>query len=111
MMRQRLYGLAGAIMLLSVPAVAHAQMAPCAPHQALALALEASFGEQRVSVGALDSDRVLELWTTENGATWTLLAVNVEGMACIVATGTGWATAEPEEATPAVPLPAKRREA
>jgi len=32
----------------------------------------------------------VELWRTEDGATWTLLNVGAEGVACISAAGKNW---------------------
>ena len=102
---------AGAALLLAVTTAANAQNPPCGPRDALATALERGFGEQRLSHGVLDSGALLELWTAQDGSTWTLLTVRPDGIACVVATGNSWSMPTPRDVYFDGPPPPKRRNA
>ena len=52
--------------------------------------LNGRYSEQPVSAGLETGGRLLELFTTEDGETWTLVMTSPNGMACAVATGIGW---------------------
>ncbi len=103
--------LAGTALLLGATSAANAQNPPCGPRETVATALEQGFGEERVSHGVLDSGALLELWAARDGATWTLLAVRPDGVACVVATGNSWTMPTPRDVYFDGPRPPKRRDA
>ena len=69
---------------------AEARPVACAPHDALAERLGSRFAEAPVSKGLASSGKLMELFTSEDGDTWTLVLTEPEGVSCIVASGKYW---------------------
>lgn len=63
---------------------------PCADHEALARLLGERWRERRTAFGLAANGRLIELYTSRDGATWTMVAVAPGGPSCIVAAGRGW---------------------
>lgn len=77
------------LLLLALPAQAE-DVQRCLPRDEMAGILKSHFGE--ISQGQFlvaNENGVLEMFGADRG-TWTLLAVNRDGLACIVATGELW---------------------
>lgn len=70
----------------------------CAQHGTMVENLADKYGEQKTSAG-LTGQQVMEVYANPETGTWTVLMVNAEGLACMVAAGTIWLTFE-SEATP-----------
>lgn len=51
--------------------------------------LELRFGEIQQGTGLVSTNRVLELWRSQDG-TWTILMTRPDGRTCIMAAGEGW---------------------
>ena len=62
----------------------------CAPHDKMLRLLEQRHNERVVEIGVVHGGSLLELLTSENGDTWTLLTVRPSGISCVVATGVHW---------------------
>ena len=62
----------------------------CAHHDQMVKRLGAKFTEVPVSLGLAASGHVLEVFTTRDGETWTLVATAPEGKSCIMAAGKYW---------------------
>jgi hypothetical protein len=63
----------------------------CAPYADIAKELASQY--QEYPTAAATSGRgslAVELWKTSDGETWTLIAIQKDGMACIVAGGNDW---------------------
>ena len=69
---------------------AEAQQVACAPHDAMAERLGARFAEAPASKGLASSGKLVELFTSEDGGTWTLVLTEPRGVSCIVAAGKYW---------------------
>ena len=69
---------------------AEAQQVACAPHDAMAKRLGARFAEVPASKGLASSGKLVELFTSEDGGTWTLVLTEPRGVSCIVAAGKYW---------------------
>jgi hypothetical protein len=102
----RLLVAALAVLFLLVPArpagaVVPAAVArlPCADHEALRALLGKRWQERRTAFGLAGNGRLLELYTSPDGTTWTLVAVAPEGRSCIVAAGRGWIRTLPRAGT------------
>lgn len=63
---------------------------PCAPRGALIEKLETGYHESRSGAGLKTQTQILEIWTSAETGTWTVLITRVDGSSCIVASGTNW---------------------
>ena len=62
----------------------------CVPYVVAAEMLATKHKERLVMTGAWQGGAHIELWRTADGATWTLLQVNAQGVACVGAAGKDW---------------------
>jgi hypothetical protein len=70
--------------------------AVCARRDALLTALAHRYREQPKALGLSSSGVVIELMTSGEGKTWTLLLTQPDGTSCIIATGEAWQPAPQE---------------
>ncbi len=88
--------LAAFALLLAAPptltAAPHARPADtvCADHDQLVQSLADQYKESPREVGLTGNGDVVELTTTADGRTWTLLITRSDGTACIIAAGEAW---------------------
>ncbi|HMG49883.1 MAG TPA: hypothetical protein VK597_04755 [Inquilinus sp.] len=75
--------------LLAVPAAA--QQGPCAPYEIIAASLNERYHEAPVARMLADQGFVIEVLASADGATFTVLGVQPNGTACLLATGQGFA--------------------
>lgn len=61
----------------------------CYPRDAIHAHLAQRFGEQPAGVGVA-AGQLVELLTRPDGASWTILVVRPDGLACPVAAGEDW---------------------
>ena len=59
--------------------------------------LAAKYQEHPVARGLNANGTVIEVLSTDNGATWTILATMPNGRACVLAVGEGWVVLPPGE--------------
>ncbi len=52
--------------------------------------LAQKYREAPVAVGVTNSGGLVEVLTTGDGNTWTIIVSNPDGMSCLVAAGEGW---------------------
>jgi hypothetical protein len=62
----------------------------CAPYESVRRALFEQHGESAVGAGRDDRELVVQLFATSDGATWTLVIIRPDGIACLVASGLEW---------------------
>ena len=60
--------------------------------------LASDFREQPSSVGVTGDGQLIEVLTSEENETWSILLTDRRGQSCIVATGEGWQNREPDSA-------------
>lgn len=84
--------IAAALALLALPAAA--QQSPCIPYPDMVAALAEDYDEHAAGVG-LSGPRRLEIFAASDGETWTAVIVLPDGLACIVASGSGWKMIQP----------------
>lgn len=65
----------------------------CAARAAVIEYLSDSYQEAPVAMGMTNGGEVLEILTSANGATWTILVTSSDGRTCMVAAGDGWRSA------------------
>jgi hypothetical protein len=87
-MRRR--GWASAVLLVvgATPTAASAA-GPCYPRDAIHAHLAERYGERPAGVGVV-AGQLVELLTRPDGASWTILVVRPDGLACPVAAGEDW---------------------
>ena len=77
-----------AIALLFVLPV-EAQETICGKHDELVSRLESGYGETVRAVGVA-SPGIVELFTSDDGASWTILVTQPNGVSCLLAAGESW---------------------
>ena len=83
------------------PDAALAQEAPsiCRARDGLLTQLEQKYGEVPVAIGVADG-RLIELLTTKDGMTWTIILTSPKGVSCLIASGEGWRPLAPVSTDP-----------
>lgn len=84
-----------ALGLLLAAKAAVAEDARCTTHGALTEQLEQRFAEVPVALGLSSTGKVVQVFSAEGGATWTLVLIRPDGTSCIIAAGRYWQTATP----------------
>ncbi len=79
-------------MLLAWPA--QAQMPPCPDRGTVVDHLGRKYAEAPVAMG-WSSGGVVEVLTSKDGATWTIIVTAPDGTACLVAAGEAWVVVVP----------------
>ena len=76
-----------------------AQAASCAERDKVVTRLQQEYAEE-LTAGGLNATAtkttVVEVWSSPETGTFTVMLTNAQGMSCIVATGTDWFAREPE---------------
>ena len=83
------------LLALLAPSIAFAQPA-CLPHGAMVDLLAGRYSEQRVSVGLETGGRLIEVFATADGGTWTMVMTTPNGVTCVIAAGLEWQDVEPK---------------
>lgn len=78
-----------ALMLTASPAVQPVEMV-CAEREALLSSLLKEYKEAPRELGLANNGSVVELLTTRDGKTWTMLMTRPDGTACVIAAGEAW---------------------
>lgn len=79
--------MAAAFMVL--PAIAGAEILPCAPHDQLVSLLAQQYKETPEAVGVTQDGILLEVFVSEQRS-WTVLLTTVTGISCVAASGENW---------------------
>jgi|SRR5215470_15782906 len=72
----------------AAPIVASAA-GPCYPRDAIQAELAEHYGERPIGIGVA-AGRLVELLVRPDGASWTILVIRPDGLACPVAAGENW---------------------
>ena len=68
----------------------------CIDRDAVIEQLDRKYQEAPVAVGITNSGDLVEVLTTSDGSTWTIIVTTPQGMSCLVAAGEGWRTLKPK---------------
>ena len=71
------------------------QTRACTDRGAALAHLSKKYAEEPVAIGLASNGGVLEVLSTNNGQTWTILLTMPSGMACMLATGEDWERVNP----------------
>jgi len=63
---------------------------PCHDYQAIVETLGKRYGEAPASLGLQTNGHVLQVFTSAESGSWTILSVAPSGLGCIVAAGKNW---------------------
>jgi len=82
--------------LATVVFSANAQAAPvCGKRNDILEQLSKKFREAPVGIGLANNGGLIELLTTDTGATWTLIITLANGPTCLLAAGQDWQPRQP----------------
>jgi hypothetical protein len=62
----------------------------CGRYGELRATLGRQFGEQPASTGLADDGSIMQVFAAPASGTWTIVTVDPDGMACVLAAGKGW---------------------
>lgn len=80
-----------AIGLLSLTPIAEAEgTQPCAARGEVVRKLEERFGETLRSIGLQQDDNLVEIYSSEQTGSWTILMTRPDGISCLIAAGRLW---------------------
>lgn len=77
-------------MALLFPSIGMAAIPDCFQYRDLVNRLERDYQEQPSQFGLTVNGQLMELFTTDSGSTWTLVAVDVDGCTYLVSAGEYW---------------------
>lgn len=75
---------------------AHGQVA-CASRDSLIEGLAKKYGEERVAGGLQSADQMVEVFSSPETGSFTILLTHPNGQSCVVSSGKSWNTFEPTE--------------
>lgn len=64
----------------------------CGSREEMTERLKQTFGEAQTGLGLVSAAQVLEVWSSEETGTWTILMTDTDGKSCLVAAGESWKT-------------------
>ncbi len=76
--------------LIAASADGAAQQSPCNQRDKVLGHLAQNYQELPVAVGVTNRGALVEVLSTDDGKTWTIIISSPDGKACMVATGEGW---------------------
>ena len=88
--------------VLALPAAGLAQSF-CAERDRVVSRLETGYDETFAGGGMQSGTRIVEVWTSEENGTWTILLTRADGTSCIMASGTHWREGIPTAELSGVP--------
>lgn len=72
----------------------------CNPRSVLVEHLKEKYGEQPLAFGLNNDGRLVELFGTPDGKTWTMLITDARGISCVVTSGENWQKVGPKLINP-----------
>lgn len=73
------------------------QRTTCGLREDALTALGELFEELPVAQGVLSGNVIIEVLTSENGETWSLIFTGTDGLSCLLSHGTNWLRLEPPD--------------
>jgi hypothetical protein len=77
-------------LIAATPAAEAETRQACAKRDQVIRKLEEKFGETLRSIGLHQSDGVVEVYSSEETGSWTILMTRPDGMSCLLASGQLW---------------------
>lgn len=82
----------GATSTATTVAATEGQTLACGARDEMINRLKSNFGEAQTGLGLISEARILEVWSSEETGTWTILMTDARGQTCMVAAGEAWKT-------------------
>jgi hypothetical protein len=79
--------LAAILCSLAIISVANAQQPSCASHADITMQLSEKYAEVPVALGVSNNGGVMEIFTSPNGTTWTIVLTMPNGQSCMIMAG------------------------
>lgn len=76
--------------VVAAPAFASQHTPTCDKRPAVMSQLENKYSEKPVAIGVANNGGIVEVLTTKEGNTWTIVITLPNGMTCLVAAGEDW---------------------
>jgi hypothetical protein len=86
----KLSGAAVVLIVMSAIPAAAAGSPPCASRPEILKQLSKQYNEAPVALGLANNGALIELLTSDDGKTWTIMLSRPNGSSCLVAAGQGW---------------------
>lgn len=80
-----------ALVLLLDANTARAEPA-CASHEAVSKQLEQRYAEAPIAMGLANSGKLIQVFASADGGSWTVVVTEPDGTSCIAASGRYWQT-------------------
>ena len=88
-------GAAALLIAMSAIPAAAAGSPQCAPRPEFLKQLSKQFHEEPVALGLTNTGAVIEVLTSDDGSTWTMMISRPNGSSCLIAAGEGWEQGKP----------------
>lgn len=69
---------------------AFAQSIPCGNRELITDRLGDSFHEAQLGIGLQSDNRLIEIWSSTESGSWTILLTRPDGASCVLASGQNW---------------------
>ncbi len=69
----------------------------CAPRDFVLGKLAKNYGETIIALGVTNKGGLIEVLTSSDGGTWTIILTTPQGTSCFVAAGEGWHTKDRDD--------------
>ncbi len=89
--------LAAAFLAASVATAQANELKNCADRTTVTTRLTDKFGEEFAGGGLRNAESIFEVWMSEDSGTWTIIMTRPDGKSCVMAAGTNWREALPQE--------------
>ncbi len=83
-----------AMILFTASALAQSR---CSPRSDVIGHLAKKYGEALVAIGVTNKGGLVEVLTSSDGGTWTIILTTPQGTSCFVAAGEGWRTKDRDD--------------
>ncbi len=70
----------------------------CAPRKTALKNLASQFNEAPVQIGLTNAGAIVEVTTSEDGDSWSIILTTPQGISCIIAAGEHWEQVQPKTA-------------
>lgn len=85
----RIFGRSAGLAILALWFTAAAAMAYCGQREDIIAVLKQNHTEAQIGAG-VSGGYLIELWVAEDGATFSILRTDANGLSCMTAAGQGW---------------------
>ena len=87
--------LVAAFLLPAIPA-ANGQVAACDERRSMLDHLGSEYGESRIAWGVANGGQLVEVLSSGQDGTWTIIVTGRDGIACLISAGQDWRSYEPQ---------------